>query len=126
MQSGQRRLVVTVAGGVAAAYAWWTAGLRPFTWPALVAVATAGIATIVLGTRRRRPAERRAVDARGALIWGIVLALLIGWELAAYLQHPRADHPTLSSLADPVIDWRPARALAFLAWIALGTDLSRR
>ena len=52
--------------------------------------------------------------------------LLVGWELAADFQHPRADHPTLSALADPVIDWRPARALAFLAWIALGADLSRR
>ncbi len=116
-------MVPVVAVG---AYAWWTAGLRPFTWPALVAVGVAGAGTIVLGTRRRRPFERRVHDAKGVLIWALVCAVLVGWELAAYLQQPRADHPTLSSLADPVIDWRPARALAFLAWIALGADLSRR
>lgn len=115
-----------VAAGAAGAYAWWTAGLRPFTWPALVAVGAAGVGTIVLGTWRRRPFEPRAHDANGALIWGIVCALLVGWELAAYLQQPRADHPTLSALADRVIEWPPARALAFLAWIAVGADLSRR
>ncbi len=109
-----------------AAYAWWTAGLRPFTWPALVAVGLAGVGTIAFGTRRRRPIERRAGDANGVLIWAFVFATLVGWELVAYFQQPRADHPTLSSLADPLIDWRPARALAFLAWIGLGTDLSRR
>jgi hypothetical protein len=122
----QRRLAVIAGIGAAAAYAWWTAGLRPFTWPALMAVGVAGVATIVVGNRRRRPSERRAHDAGGALIWGLIIALLIGWELAAYFQQPRSQHPTLSALADGVIDWRPARALAFLTWIALGADLSRR
>jgi hypothetical protein len=114
------------AGGAIGAYAWWTAGLRPFTWPALIAVAMAGIGTIVVGSGRRRPVEPGAGAVKGVRIWAIVLALLVVWELAAYFQHPRADHPTLSSLAEPVIDWRPARALAFLAWIALGADLCRR
>lgn len=122
----KRRLAVMAAAGAIGAYAWWAAGLRPFTWPALLAVAVAGMATIVVGTRRRRPSDSRAYDARRVLIWGIVFAVLIGWELAAYFQQPRADHPTLSALVDPVIDWRPARALAFLTWIILGADLSRR
>ena len=114
-----------VAGGGAGAYVWWTAGLRPFTWPALLAVAAAGTGTIVLGTRRRRPFEPGA-HATSALIWGIIFALLVGWELAAYFQHPRADHPTLSVLAEPLIDGRPARALAFSTWIAVGAYLCRR
>lgn len=115
-----------VAAGAAGVYAWWTAGLRPFTWPALVAVGAAGVTTIVLGTRRRLPLESRPLASPGALAWAIVVALLVVWEVAAYLQEPRADHPTLSALADQVIDWRPARALAFLAWVAVGADLSRR
>ena len=126
MERTRRRLAVMVAVGAAGAYAWWATGLRPFTWPALMAVAAAGIVTILLGTRRRRPLAPPAHTVNGALVWGIVLALLVGWELAAYFQQPRADHPTLSALANRVIDWRPARALAFLAWIALGADLSRR
>ncbi len=105
------------------AYAWWAAGLRAFTWPALVAVGVAGAAVIVLGGRGREEAASRS---DGAVVWAVLLALLAGWELAAYLQHPRADHPTLSSLAGPVLDWRPARALAFVAWIAAGADLARR
>ena len=107
-------------------YAWWAAGLRPFTWPALIAVVMAGVGTIVIGTSRRRPSEPLPGPRSGAAIWGLLFVLLVGWELAAYFQHPRVDHPTLSALADPVTDWRPVRALAFLAWIALGADLSRR
>lgn len=127
MRRSQRPVAVLVAVGIAGAYAWWTAGLRPFTWPALMAVAVAGIVTIVLGSRCRRPFEPPPGHAAsGVLLWGIALALLVGWELAAYVQQPRADHPTLSALASSVIDWRPARGLAFLAWIALGADLSRR
>ena len=114
------------AAAAVGAYAWWTSGLRPFTWPALMAVGVAGAVTILVGSRRRRLVELRTLDVGGVLVWAIVCALLVGWEVAAYLQHPRADHPTLSALADGVIDWRPARALGFLAWIAVGADLSRR
>lgn len=91
-----------------------------------MAVGLAGVGTLAVATCRRRQLETRPYDARGALIWGIVFALLVGWELAAYVQQPRADHPTLSSLADGVIDRRPVRALAFLVWIALGVELARR
>ena len=81
---------------------------------------------MTLGTRHRRPSESSAQDGRRALTWAVLCALLAAWELAAYVQSPRADHPTLSVLADQLLDWRPARAVAFLAWMALGTDLARR
>ena len=111
---------------MAAAYAWVAAGLRPFTWPALASVAIAGAVAIILGTRHRQPSKSSADDRSGALTWGILCALLAGWELAAYVQSPRADHPTLSVLADQLLDWHPARALAFLAWMVVGVDLARR
>ena len=104
------------------AYAWWAAGLRPFTWPPLLALAVGGAAAIAFGTWARRPGEER----RGVLVWVVIAALLAAWELAAYVQHPRADHPTLSSLADQMLDGRPARTLAFLVWLAVGADLARR
>ena len=126
MEGVRRRLAVIVAAGFTAACAWWTAGLRPFTWPPLVAVGVAGVVTVLVGTRLRRSSESRSAAVGSVLPWGILCALLAAWELAAYFQQPRADHPTLSSLAEPVLDWRPARALAFLAWIAVGLDLSRR
>ncbi len=126
MERPRRWLPVVGVAGVAAAYSWTAAGLRPFTWPALVSVGIAGVAAITVGSRLRHPSEPGAPDGRRALSWAIVFALLAGWELAAYVQSPRADHPTLSVLADQLLDWRPARAVAFLAWMAVGTDLARR
>jgi hypothetical protein len=108
------------------AYAWWTAGLRPFTRPVLVAVVLGWLAAIAFGSRRRSSAGSPAFDAHAILPWAVLVLMLAGWELAAYVQQPRADHPTLSSLANEVLDWRPARALAFLAWLAVGADLARR
>lgn len=82
----------------------------------------AGVAAIAVGARRRRgPAPVPC-----AVTWAVLVALLAGWELAAYFQHPRAEHPTLSSLANEVLDWRPARVLAFLLWTVVGADLARR
>ena len=114
------------ATGMTVAYAWWAAGLRPFTRPALVAVLAAGVAAILVGSRRRRRMGPPGHDRGGVQPWGILGAVLAGWELAAYLQHPRADHPTLSALAGQVLDWHPARVVALLAWLAVGADLARR
>jgi hypothetical protein len=102
------------------------AGLASFTWPATVAVAAVGVAFVVVGIRRPCPAGPGSGAPPSALPWAVLFAVLAGWELAAYLQHPRADHPTLSALADQLFDWRPARALGFLAWMAVGADIVRR
>lgn len=108
-----------------AAYAWWVAGVEPFTAPALVAVVGGGVAAMLVGARYlRQPAS--PADRRGIVVWVVLLALLAGWELAAYVQHPRADHPTLSSLLDPVLDSHTARAVALLLWLVAGADLARR
>ena len=48
------------------------------------------------------------------------------WQLAAYLQHPRDEHPTLSSLANALLDSQPARAAAFVLWILAAVELSGR
>jgi hypothetical protein len=40
------------------------------------------------------------------------------WQVSALVRHPRAEHPTLSSLANAVLDPRPVRTLAFLGWLA--------
>jgi hypothetical protein len=115
-----------VAVVAAAGYAWWATGLRPFTWPSLVAVGAAGVVAFAVGSRRRDASGPCTRAVSGAWIWGVPLVLLAAWELAAYLQQPRADHPTLSSLADQALDGHPVRALAFLAWAAVAADLARR
>lgn len=111
-----------------AAYAWWTAGLRPFTWPSVVAVLAGGAAAMALGSRwRRAPGGPGPVPGRAGLAaWAVLAAALAGWEVLAWSRQPRAEHPTLSSLANDLLDGHPARALALAAWLAVAADLARR
>jgi hypothetical protein len=117
--------VTVPATGILLAYAWWATGLRPFTRPALAAVFAAGALTIVAGRRLPR-GDHPSGDGRGVAGWVVLFAVLGLWELAAYVQHPRAQHPTLSSLAGAALDSHPARAAAFVAWVAAGLGLARR
>ena len=103
---------------------WWATGLRPFTLPAAAVTIGAGLVALAVGARGRRPASRPQLP--GIRLW-VLLALALGaWELVAFLQHPRLDHPTLSSLTDSLLQGHPARAVAFLAWLGVGADLARR
>lgn len=57
----------------------------------------------------------------------MVLAALAGlWELQAFVQHPRREHPTLSSLSNDLLASPTARAFALLVWLAAGVWLARR
>jgi len=100
--------------------AWWATGLRPFTLPAAAVTIGAGLVALAAGARRPRPDRS---PAPGVRLWALLVVALGAWELAAFLQHPRPDHPTLSSLADGVLRYHPARAAAFLAWLGLGAGL---
>lgn len=127
----------TVAGGAAArraavaagacAYGWWAVGLPPFSWGASLAVLAAGAAAVVAGGRQRprRPAGR-PVDVRRVAPWLVLLAAAATLQLWSYLQHPRADHPTISSLTNALLDSHPARAAAFVGWLAATVALARR
>ena len=66
------------------------------------------------------------MDARRAGAWAVLAVAVGSWQLAAYVQHPREDHPTLSSLVNALLDSQPARAAAFLLWIATAVALGRR
>ena len=118
------RLLATV---LLSAYAWWAVGLAPFSGRATAAVVLGGAAAVAVGAReRRRRRSPRAGDMAGIATWAALAAIAGAWQLAAYLQHPRADHPTLSSLANEVLDSHLARALAFVMWIAAARGLARR
>jgi hypothetical protein len=118
------RLLATV---LLAAYAWWAVGLAPFSGRATAAVVLGGAAAMAVGAReRQRRRSPRAGDMAGIATWAALAAIAGAWQLAAYLQHPRSDHPTLSSLANEVLDSHLARALAFIVWIAAAKGLARR
>lgn len=75
---------------------------------------------------QRRFRCQPAQAGRGLAVWAALAVVAVGWELAAYLQHPRADHPTLSSLTNSVLDGHALRAAAFIGWLAVAARLGRR
>lgn len=113
-----RWLVVPAAG----AWAWWATTLRPFTHPALAVTLLTGAVVLLLGARFRKDAP----PAGRAGWWLLLFAAVGAWELAAFVQLPRAVHPTLSSLANQAFDSHAARALAFAGWMAAGFGIARR
>ena len=116
------RLAAAVLVG---AYAWWAVGRPPFSRSATLAVVLAGGAAAVLAARRRRlVGPRRLVGSFAG--WAVLAAVAAAWQLAAYAQHPRYDHPTLSSLANAALGSQPARAAAFVLWLAATVELARR
>ena len=122
-----RPVALVMLALVLVGYAWWATALRPFTRPALAATLTGGLLFMILGSQFRDVTEEsRLAPAAGAMVWAALLLLLGAWELAAFLQRPRAEHPTLSHLANMVLDDHPVRALAFLIWLLFSMDLSRR
>lgn len=100
-------------------------GLAPFSASATAAVLAAGVAAMAWGARLP-PRPRPPVSGREAAPWAALGLAAAAWQLAAYVQHPREDHPTISSLANALLDSRPARAAAFVAWLVAAAGLSRR
>ncbi len=115
-----------VAAVVVLAYGWWATALPPFTVTSTVAVVGAGAAAMAVGSRYRRPAGEARLRAADVATTVVLLVALTAWQLAAYLQHPRSQHPTLSSLTNVALDPHPVRALAFGVWLLVAALLARR
>jgi hypothetical protein len=132
--AGGRYWVGLVVGAVAiaalAAYAWWAVALPPFSGEAAAAVVLAGAVAMVVGARQRP--RRRASEAAAPTMppgigrWVVLGAVAAAWQLAAYVQEPRADHPTMSSLTNIVLDSRATRTVAVVLWIVVARGLARR
>lgn len=112
-------LFVVVAVGV---YSWVAAGLRPFTSPIEVMVAIPAIVVLVAAWLSRAADEHTVVRSSraSAALWLGLVVLALGWELYAFFSLPRADHPTLSVIADEIMSVHPGRALIFVLWLMLG------
>ena len=123
--SDARRTVTWVALVVAVtAYGWWAVGLPAFSAVATVAVVGAGGLAMVVGARARRAGGPPATGRTGP--WFALAGVLACVQVIAYVQQPRAEHPTLSSLANAALDTHAARAVAFLGWLAAAVELARR
>ncbi|MGH8993662.1 MAG: hypothetical protein ACRDZ7_19290 [Acidimicrobiia bacterium] len=114
-----------VSGAALLAFSWWATGIPPFTGVAYAVVVGSGTAAMAWGVRHSRPPER-AWAARGLLGWAALGTVLVIWQVGAFVQHPRFEHPTLSSMANVVLEPQPVRALALALWLAAAYHLARR
>lgn len=120
------RAVHQVAGAIfLLGYAWWAVSLPAFSKTATMAVLLAGGAAVVWGARKDRR-RRPEVELRRAAPWALLAVVGGLWQMAAYLQHPRDEHPTLSSLTNALLDSHPARSAALVLWLVATSELSRR
>lgn len=124
-RSGLPPPLLVVAAAVMLAFAWWAVSLPPFSGLATAVVIGAGSAVALWGARA--PALDRPTPQGGTTApWAAVVLAGAAWEFAAYLQHPRDEHPTVSSLANALLDSQSARAAAFALWLLAMLRLSRR
>lgn len=124
---GRGRAAHLLAAPLIVAYAWWVVALAPFSAQATAAVVLAGAVAMAVGARVRPRTQPSVAGGRPkAATWGALAAAAGAWQLAAYLHHPRADNPTLSSLANELLDSHVTRAAAFVVWIAAARGLARR
>lgn len=130
LAAGRKPWAVWLGWPALAAYAWWATSLRPFTDPALAVTLATGLVVILAGRRAGRPPGAVLSppdrDRAGLAGWALLFLALAAWELAAFLQLPRSEHPTLSSLANSVFDSHLVRAAAFSLWILAGFGIARR
>ena len=113
-----------IAAALLAVYAWWVVTLPPFSAEATVAVVVAGAAAMAVGAWTRQPTPVR--DIAGTAKWAALALLATAWEVAALLQQPRDDHPTVSSLTNELLSSQVTRAAAFVLWIVAARELARR
>jgi hypothetical protein len=68
-------------------------------------------------------ARRPAVEVAGTVVWALLIAATIGWDLYSFT-HQHAYLPTFSRVVGAVTrhDW--GRALVFSAWLSLGAYLA--
>ena len=107
------------------AYGWWATSLQPFSAAAAFAVVGAGVVAVVWGAMHRHR-RRDAIERRGLAMWLPLTLALAAWQLAAFVQEPRSQHPTLSSMANVVLEPHFVRALACAAWLLVAVKLAER
>ena len=92
---------------------------------AAVAVVGAGVVALLWGATHRHP-RSCPIERRDLAVWIVLAAVLAGWQLAAFVQEPRSMHPTISSIADFVLETHVAQALACAGWLIIMGKLAAR
>jgi len=105
------------------------------TWWLDACLAVAGVVALRAVVRPPAPATHRAtrtpVVPRNWWLWPVLAASLALVELYSFLSQagPRTDseqHPTVSTLVEPILTHQPTRAIGIVAWALVGWWLVRR
>lgn len=104
-----------------------------YSWPATAGVVGLGAGVVIVGwggpTRQRVIPDKFA--RAGITLWGVLFVAASLWELGALLGQPNFGtgsyaHPTISTLADPLLSSALGRSAALMGWLALGYFLVDR
>jgi hypothetical protein len=123
-----RRAGVATAMAALGVVVWTTGRSASVVQVALAAIGLAALALVLRAGQGAPPA--RIVDAPGWWVWPVVLLGGAALELADFLAQPDAqtdnlDHPTLSSVVDPLLADAWPRAVVAAAWLLIGWWLVR-
>jgi hypothetical protein len=124
----RRRAAALLLG---AAYAVAVAATTPFSWQAdlltALPIGAVAIAVVVRWPLRTRSRPRGvAGGARSPFApWVALLGAVVAWELVQYAFADRAQHPTLSSMADAVDRNVVLKAVVIFLWLCLGAAIVR-
>ncbi|HEV2780817.1 MAG TPA: hypothetical protein VGX25_15640 [Actinophytocola sp.] len=122
--------VALVAGAVGLAALG--ASFRTHSWPSTITVLISTVVLLVLAIRRP-PASLGHTPRlrRGLILWSVLLAAALAWEAYAFVRQPdwsrpSYDHPTISTLLDPILEQGPLRIVGWLVWLGAGWRLVTR
>jgi hypothetical protein len=98
-----------------------------FTNGALLLVLAVGGTMVWLGLSGRVARRPAPTSLPGATLWWVLPILALSLvELYAFIRNSPQAYPTLSLLADPVLDGYLARAVAYFFWLTAFWGLVRR
>jgi len=122
-----------VVAGLSMAFALVVGAFPRYSWPTTVGVVAVSAAAIAVAWRG--PLVVRAdpgpLPRRGVVAWATVLVVGALWELEALLLQPSLtvdsqQHPTISTLTDPVLATHGGRTVIMLGWLLAGWYLLRQ
>lgn len=101
--------------------------LPSFSLEANLYVFAIGAVMMWLGLGQRLPRRPPPTRLPSGLTWWLVpVGVFVFFELTAFATGSRATYPTLSVLADPLLDDYLPRALVYFAWLTGFWGLVRR
>lgn len=101
--------------------------LPSFSLEANVYVFTLGAVMMWLGLSQRVPRRPAPTRIPSGLVWWLLpVGVFVFFEITAFATGSKESYPTLSLLADPLLDNYLPRALVYFGWLAGFWGLVRR